>query len=73
MSAALKSATSLLRGDDGRISFSKCVLVTLLVGWLFRVPLSAELALVFIVASHGTKILLRYLDKRGGQEADDAE
>lgn len=44
-----------LCGSDGRLSFSKLVLVTLIVGWLCGLVLDAALAGVFIGSSFGWK------------------
>ncbi|MEX1185331.1 MAG: hypothetical protein WEA80_01920 [Gemmatimonadaceae bacterium] len=44
-----------LCGADGRLSFAKLVLVTLLAGWMAGRPLEAALAFVFVGASYGWK------------------
>jgi hypothetical protein len=56
--------TSVLRSGDGRISFSKCVLVTLLAGWLGGRELAATLALVIVGASHGPKMVREMIRKK---------
>lgn len=65
-----RRATSLLRGEDGRLSFSKIVLLTLIGGWLAGRELEAALAGVFLSAAFGYRAFMRYTS--GKQEGDRA-
>lgn len=62
-----RKATSLLRGEDGRMSFSKLVLITLIAGWLSGRELEASLALVFLCATYGLRGLRLYLNGKEGE------
>lgn len=66
---AFRKSTSLLRGDDGRMSFSKLVLVVLVGGWLSGRELEASLALVFLLATYGLRGLRLYLKGSEGERA----
>lgn len=69
MIALFRKATSLLRGEDGRLSFSKLVLLVLIGGWLSGRELEASLALVFLLATYGLRGLRLYLNGREGERA----
>lgn len=60
-----RKSTSLLRGDDGRLSFAKVVLLVLLGGWLAGRELGAALAFVFVGASYGWKWVRLYTNNGG--------
>ena len=64
-----RKATSLLRGEDGRLSFSKLVLLVLIGGWLSGRELEASLALVFLLATYGLRGLRLYLNGKEGERA----
>lgn len=67
--------TSLLRGEDSRLSWSKVVLAALVTGWFLGRDLSAALALVFLSATYGYRGLQLYLNRNNAEEGndDDAE
>lgn len=69
MIALFRKSTSLLRGEDGRLSFSKLVLLVLIGGWLSGRELEASLALVFLLATYGLRGLRLYLNGREGERA----
>lgn len=69
-----RKSTSLLRGKDGRISFSKAVLVTILYGWLTGRTIDAALAFVLVGASYGWRwVQLRTQRSESYPEADRVE
>lgn len=64
-----RRATSLLRGDDGRLSFSKIVLLTLIGGWLGGRELEAALAGVFLSAAFGYRAFKLHTSGKEGDRA----
>ncbi|MGK2933703.1 MAG: hypothetical protein ACSLFE_00460 [Gemmatimonadaceae bacterium] len=68
ISRAWHSATSLLRGEDGRFSFSKVVLSILVGGWLAGRTLEAALALVFLLATYGYRGLRLHVTGKDAEE-----
>lgn len=67
MRELFRKSTSLLRGEDGRMSFSKLVLLTLICGWYSGRELEASLALVFLLATYGLRGLRLYLKGSEGE------
>ncbi len=64
-----RKSTSLLRGEDGRLSFSKVVLLILIAGWYSGRELEAGLAGVFLSAAFGYRAFRLH---QSGKEGDRA-